>query len=38
MIQRLLERGGFSFEEIASLVHSDPARVREIAASMGKGY
>ncbi len=37
MIDRLLQRGGFSHEEIASLVNVDIVRVREIAESLGKG-
>jgi predicted transposase YdaD len=36
MVRRLLQRGGFSLEEIASLVNVDLARVREIAESTEK--
>ena len=34
MIDRLLQRGGFSHEEIASLVNVDIVRVREIAGEI----
>ncbi len=37
MIRRLLVRGGFSPEEIASLVDVDIARVREMAEGSGRG-
>ena len=37
MIRRLLVRGGFSPEEIASLVDVDIARVREMAECSGRG-
>ncbi len=37
VIQRLLRRGGFSHEEIASLVNVEVARVREIAENVDKG-
>ena len=37
MIRRLLERGGFSHEEIASLVNVDIVRVREIAKGSVRG-
>ena len=33
-IQRLLQRGRFSLEEIASLVNTDLARVREVAETI----
>ena len=37
LVRRLLDRGTFSEEEIASLADVDLARVREIAGSSGKG-
>ncbi len=37
VIRRLLERGGFSHEEIASLVNVDIVRVREIAKGSVRG-
>ena len=37
VIQRLLRRGGFSHEEIASLMNVEVARVQKIAESVAKG-
>ena len=36
-VQRLLRRGGFSHEEIASLMNVEVARVQKIAESVAKG-